>query len=144
MTLSVHYAVNSPKVIYDLFDDEVVIINLENGCYYSTDKLGFAIWKHLIAGASTEEIAERFSRRYTSPSEQMSRTIEQFVKHLQDEFLLVPASGNGTSVPSKEDDAPLPAAFEDPVLHKYADMKELLLLDPIHDVDEKGWPIAKK
>jgi hypothetical protein len=25
-------------------------------------------------------------------------------------------------------------------LHKYTDMEELLLLDPIHDVDETGWP----
>jgi hypothetical protein len=23
-------------------------------------------------------------------------------------------------------------------------MQELLLLDPIHEVDEQGWPVAKK
>ena len=30
--------------------------------------------------------------------------------------------------------------FEAPVLYTYTDMAELLLLDPIHDVDETGWP----
>ena len=31
----------------------------------------------------------------------------------------------------------------EPVLEKYTDMQELLLLDPIHDVEEAGWPKAK-
>jgi hypothetical protein len=26
------------------------------------------------------------------------------------------------------------------LLNKYSDMQELLLLDPIHDVDDAGWP----
>ena len=31
-----------------------------------------------------------------------------------------------------------------PVLNKYSDMQDLLLLDPIHDVDEEaGWPTNK-
>lgn len=30
--------------------------------------------------------------------------------------------------------------FEEPIFHKYTDMEDLLLLDPIHDVDETGWP----
>jgi hypothetical protein len=29
------------------------------------------------------------------------------------------------------------------VLERYTDMQELLLLDPIHDVDESGWPHRK-
>jgi len=33
--------------------------------------------------------------------------------------------------------------FRAPVLNVYADMKDLLLLDPIHDVDEVGWPTPK-
>jgi hypothetical protein len=30
-----------------------------------------------------------------------------------------------------------------PLLRKYTDMRDLLLLDPIHDVDEQGWPVRK-
>ncbi len=33
--------------------------------------------------------------------------------------------------------------FTEPTVHTYADMQDLLLLDPIHDVDETGWPNAK-
>ena len=28
-------------------------------------------------------------------------------------------------------------------MEKYDDMQELLLLDPIHEVDEAGWPVKK-
>ena len=33
--------------------------------------------------------------------------------------------------------------FAPPRLEKYSDLEDLLVLDPIHDVDEAGWPIAK-
>jgi len=30
--------------------------------------------------------------------------------------------------------------FTKPELHKFTDMQDLLLFDPIHEVDESGWP----
>ena len=35
-------------------------------------------------------------------------------------------------------------AFSLPLLQKYTDMEEMLLLDPIHEVDEHGWPSARR
>ena len=32
------------QIIYENFDDEAVIINLESGSYYSLDKSGAAVW----------------------------------------------------------------------------------------------------
>ena len=41
-------------------------------------------------------------------------------------------------------DVKVNGGFDEPVLHKYEDMKDMLLLDPIHDVDdEAGWPQPK-
>ncbi len=37
-----------------------------------------------------------------------------------------------------------PAVYVKPVLQRYSDYQELLLLDPIHEVLESaGWPVAK-
>ena len=33
--------------------------------------------------------------------------------------------------------------FEPPLISKYSDMQELLILDPIHDVSDAGWPNPK-
>jgi hypothetical protein len=47
------------------------------------------------------------------------------------------------SGPGQEPASPLPKGeidFEPPKFAKYNDMQNLLLSDPIHDVDETGWP----
>jgi len=36
---------------------------------------------------------------------------------------------------------PTGEAFRPPTVAVYSDMEDLLLLDPIHDVDETGWPV---
>ncbi len=148
MSLSDRYKVNSPKVIYEFFEGEVVIVNLESGCYYSTDKTGFAIFSELIANASVPEIIDSLSRKYKSPKEKISQSINEFVTQLNAELLIIPSDSSQQSQPSGPSAATPPSRpvseFELPVLNKYSDMKDLLLLDPIHDVDEKGWPIAKK
>jgi hypothetical protein len=63
------------------------------------------------------------------------------LQELLAEALVVPgapaAGGAGTVATA------VPAArqpYEAPALHKYNDMQDLLLLDPVHDVDETGWP----
>ena len=33
--------------------------------------------------------------------------------------------------------------FKPPLLKRYTDMQELLILDPIHEVDDTGWPAIK-
>jgi hypothetical protein len=33
--------------------------------------------------------------------------------------------------------------FTSPELDVYSDMQEILLLDPVHDVNKEGWPIRK-
>ena|SRR6476660_8869681 len=46
----------------------------------------------------------------------------------------------GPKSSSRPDDLGTAAAFVTPELHKYTDMQELLLVDPIHEVAEEGWP----
>ena len=37
-------------------------------------------------------------------------------------------------------DPPDEAEFSTPLVEKYTDMAELILLDPVHDVSALGWP----
>ena len=46
----------------------------------------------------------------------------------------------GKAEPQPQPRSPEGTAFNPPVLSVYSDMEDLLLLDPIHDVDETGWP----
>ncbi len=66
-----------------------------------------------------------------------------FTDELRNEKLVVEQPGEP---PTTAVASPLvePAEFTPPVLEKYTDMQDLLLIDPIHEVnDAHGWPKMK-
>jgi len=127
------YRINSPSVIHETIDDEVVIINLDKGHYYSLDGCGARIWKGLIGGAPLTAIAASFEGEAGA----IDAEVRELVADLEQEQLVVPAEA-GTAPGAVEDGPKLP--FEPAKLQRYSDMEELLLLDPIHEVDQQGWP----
>jgi hypothetical protein len=135
------YRVNRPDVILEDFDDEFVIVNLASGNYYSIDAIGAEIWAMVQQGSTTAEIATGLSKKYDGAEQVIETAVIRFIKEILSENLIVPDTAISAAIPAQED--PGSAArrpFVAPILNKYTDMKELLLLDPIHEVDETGWP----
>jgi hypothetical protein len=70
--------------------------------------------------------------------------VRNLVEELVAESLIVPLSSAPTPASGKTPAPVEPGTpFVPPVLERYTDMQELLFLDPIHDVDESGWPHRK-
>ncbi|HEX2154966.1 MAG TPA: hypothetical protein VHL52_13445, partial [Acidimicrobiia bacterium] len=63
--------------------------------------------------------------------------LEAFVDRLVAQHLMVETDG---SVEAQDVRVAEVTPFEPPVLEEFDEMKEMLLYDPIHDVDETGWP----
>lgn len=138
------YRVNAPQVLYEAFDDEMVIINLDSGSYYTLNDTGRVIWEIVSAGGALEQALAALSARFEDISAEQETRIHAFVQGLVDEELIVVDTLSAGQVPIN--DAPRNdqrRAYIPPALEKYTDMQELLLLDPIHEVDEQGWPVAK-
>ena len=74
-----------------------------------------------------------------TPAEVDDAVIE-FVGRLVDEGLVRPAPDGHPSTPIPEAGG-AGGPFTRPTITVYSDMEDLLLLDPIHDVDETGWPV---
>ncbi len=138
------YRINSPKVIHETIDGETVLVNLDSGNYYSMDGVGVNIWNLVERRITRDEIIEAVTRRYTGERETIERAVHHFMKELEQEALIVADDKNGGRETATDNyDLATTAErrpFEAPVLNKYTDMQDLLLLDPIHDVDETGWP----
>jgi hypothetical protein len=126
--------VNSPKVNHQNIDGEVVVINLENGCYYSFLEVSAAIWDSLASGTDRVAILEQVSAAYPEVQDAAERA-DAFIDELLAEQLMVDAVPD-RAVPPGE----LPARYTVPQVEKFTDMQELLMLDPIHEVDTIGWP----
>ena len=61
------------------------------------------------------------------------------VDELVREGILVSADEPGPAVLAPQNGTAA-RRYEAPALAKFTDMQELLLLDPVHEVDEAGWP----
>ena len=133
------FKVNTPPVVHQTVDGEVIVVNLDNGTYYSIAGSGAEIWGALDAGARVPEIVELVLTRYDADPAHAESAVAGFVDQLVAEELVSPLAGNGTA-PVRPPVAKATTPFEDPVLNRYTDMQELLMLDPIHEVDEQGWP----
>ncbi len=146
MNLQNHYRINRPRVVYETIDGESVMIDFDTGNYYSLNPIGSAIWDLVDAGASTDEIVQTLNRRYDASQAQIQQAVDRLLSELQQKGLLVPdGSDRERPVPLLPSD---PTEFErlsfvTPQLCEYSDMQDLLLLDPIHEVDEAGWPNIK-
>ena len=139
-----HFRVNVPNVIHETIDGEAVIVNLQTGSYYSIDKVGAAIWTHLENGLAVAAIVDAIACEYSGDRSEIDAGVRALFAQLETEGLVVPAeptSASAGAAPSAAGDGERPR-FERPALHKYTDMEDLLLLDPIHDVGDKGWPNA--
>ena len=142
MNYSQVFRINSPTIIHEIIEGEAVIINMEMGHYYSIDQTGAGIWELVDKRASTTEIVESITQCYAGNPKTIQSSVLDFVAELQRENLIVPASKetddlnfSGNVITPTER-----PPFIQPELHKYTDMQDLLLLDPIHEVDETGWP----
>ena len=143
------FRINAPRVVHQTVDGETIVIDFESGTYYSINKVGAIIWDHVAKGSTINEIVQVLGRQYRGVLPDIENAVANFLAEIQRESLISPIDIEGqpqstylTSNPTIEHTA-TDSVFELPVLCKYTDMQDLLLLDPIHDVDERGWPIKK-
>ena len=121
------------------FGNEVVLANYQTGIYYSLTGTGADIWLGLKAGTPVDEIAAAFSSNCSVARDAVDPVIRTFVDRLLAEGIIAPFD----SIPERRDWSPASAGFAEPVLERYDDLRDLLLLDPVHDVSESGWPLRK-
>lgn len=138
------FRISTPEVIHETLEGEVVIVNLKSGSYYRTAGSGAAIWGGLERAETAGEIVARLSASYGAEGNGVDKNVRGFLQELEEEGLIArsdaePAGESTDAAPPSDTEE----AFEVPVLEKFDDMQEMILLDPVHEVDERGWPYAK-
>ena len=132
------FGLNSPHVVQEDVDNEVIIVHLVTGRYYSLSGSGAEIWSLILQGYDETAVIEGFAGAARADRQHVTTEIKRFLGELRIEGLIVPAQDNllATAVP----DYTPSGDFVSPSLQKYSDMQELLLVDPIHEVETTGWP----
>ena len=139
---AVRIRVNAPQVIHESIDGEVIIINLSSGNYYSTKGSGAEVWGVIekSPGLTSRELVDALVLRFQDAPTDIEAPVVAFLADLRAEGLVVEAGEDATSPVEPAGANGSAQAFVAPVLEKFTDMQDLVLLDPVHEVDATGWP----
>lgn len=144
MSLGVRYQPAGPQIIHELIDGEVVLINLDSGAYYSVDGAGATVWSGIAADLSEEALITYVDARYHGDSATIAQDVRRFLNELLAEGLIAHTATSGSAAPiAPTESVETVQRYAPPTLSKYTDMEELITLDPIHEVDERGWPARR-
>jgi hypothetical protein len=136
-----YVVVNERDVLFEVFDDEVVIINMVSGTYYSISSTAQWIWQKIGNGCFLGDLVTGAEDSFDGSREELEKAIYAFVEELGKEGLIRYAEkSGGHAKPEATTKSGQNPRFDTPVIERYTDMQDLLLLDPIHEVDETGWP----
>lgn len=131
------YSTVVPGTACELFDGELVIAHYGSGFYYSVSESGALIWQGLRHGLADREVIDWLAGHYAGQIDEVRLAVPAFIARLRDEGLLIPDSAvaAGPALPLLNG-----GRFEVPILEQFDDLQELLLVDPVHEVDATGWP----
>lgn len=130
----------APHCVAQDFDGEIVVLNMANGTYYSVRDLGAVLWRDLAAGHAVEALANLAATALGGP-----QPVLGFAAKTQAEGLMRPAAGIAAQGTPQIVEALAAGGSSDLTFEVYEDMKNLILLDPVHEVDEaRGWPALPK
>jgi hypothetical protein len=148
-TQTTRFLANQPRIALESIDGETIIIDFETGLYYSARNEAYLVLEMILAGISLDEIVRFCAQHSKQGVEVIKPLVEAYISALLEAQIVIPATDN-TASEKQEVDAALAnhaiwstGTFNPPALESYKDMQEILLLDPIHDTNTKGWPEKK-
>ena len=132
-----------PNIVYEESDAEVVVVNLIEGVYYFLTETAAYVWMSLHSGRNIGEIGKNLASS-DEDLESINKDLELFVHQLL-ELSLVEQVSQMRQVLGRQPVVTdyVVGDYVPPTLETYADLQDILLLDPVHDVDESGWPTTK-
>lgn len=127
----------APHCVAQDFEGEIIALNLASGTYFSLRDLGAVLWRDLAAGHPVEALAV-----LASGSLGGVQPVLDFAANATAQGLMRPAARGATPTGQPQMTAALASGIAPALVFEvYEDMKSLILLDPVHEVDEtRGWP----
>lgn len=130
----------NPRIVADIFENDLILANLDTGIYYSLNGLSVFLLSKLPFSEPEGEI-QAIAKQFPQKHKEIIEDLTLIWKKLQKEEIII-----STDKEIKTDSnfsIEIPSGFESSKLLKYADMQDLLMLDPIHEVSEDGWEVKE-
>ena len=134
------YAIASVDIVSEEFEGEFVVLDLSCGKYYSMDGAASALWRAIVAGVSMKDLGDALEGACGVNAQSMHEFAEKLVGY----GCLARSDAPGAAPIDPATIAFLRASASAPTVEVFEDLADLILADPIHDVEETaGWPVRK-
>ena len=135
--LSKTFQINkSQDISYEIFKDEIIIINLKSGKYFQIENSGVEIFKNIKNNLTTEENI----RSFIPQNNKNKLEIIKFIQVLKKNHIILE-----TNMIKEKKITLKKYKYKKPKISIFNDMKKILISDPIHDIPKKySWPKKKK
>ena len=138
------FQLNAPNVVQEAIDGEVMVVHLVTGVYYNLSGISAHLWSCVINGVSLAELCEHYIHHFPELEQSITSALDTFQEALKSEELIKERQDEPNELEVAESlSAQLPVSWQTPELCRHTDMQELLLVDPIHEVEPTGWPQKK-
>ncbi|PDQ21401.1 hypothetical protein CN311_09510 [Mesorhizobium sanjuanii] len=135
------YAVASKDIVFESFDGEAVVLDLSTGKYFGFSDSGSRVWEALSSSVAAHALVGQTAGGATIRLAEL----ESFVAQLLEFGLLVPAADATAQPISGALLAELAGTSEPLKVDIHDDLADLIVVDPIHEVEEpRGWPAVKQ
>lgn len=136
------YKLNEEKMFYDIADGQAIVINIVTGMYYGTSTLGSMVLDALMHGNTPKQIVEKIQNNEGCVVD-IDQRVERFIAALTEKEILI-SDEQPYSQESLGDFVVVDGDYS-LELNEFAEVQDLLLADPVHDVEaDIGWPKLKE
>jgi hypothetical protein len=144
MTRMDRFRANRPRVVDETIDGEALLMDMVSGSYFGCDGPSAVAWAALSGGHTVDELAAALADRLDVDVETVRADGARFLEALVAAQLVVadPDAGVPAIEPLGLDE--LQGPYVALAIDEHRDLADLLLLDPVHDVSEEGWPHQKQ
>ena len=135
------YRLEASRFYYDYADGLAIVIDSATGTYYGMNVLGSAVFDQLVKGVAPAAILEELRRMAGAPS-QIDQIFGDFLSQVRGFGFLISEEKQGTFAQPFDEGVTADGFVLE--VKEFAEIQELLLADPIHDVQSDfGWPFLK-
>ena len=137
------FTINTSSVVFERLNGEVIIISNQNGKYYSLGYTASDIWYLIQTSVSSSLWLKTLADNYQEIPDSAEDEVKKFVDALLSENLIKSSEAAFGELQLLPEDNPR-GKWSCPELLIFDDLQDLLLVDPIHDTGEEGWPFASR
>jgi len=134
------YKLANKNIIFEAFDGEIVLTNFVTGIYYGFNTTASLIWTMILHGKTGHEIISSLEQAFPNNKAQLQIDLNSFINSLLTEEIIK----ESVDVLKNNEKIDITASsYVAPNFDRFDDMKEMLMTDVIHEVENDGWPNKK-